>query len=85
MTGPGTETSRAVTAVARILRAPPSTDPDVTAAHIVAALKGHGWRPTPAAPAVPWQAQTSQPLPEHRNRELAAQARQAINQARRAE
>ena len=72
----GTETSRAVAAVARILRAPPSSDPDVTAAHIVAALRGHGWRPTNAVPLPPWQA--GAPLPQDRVHGLAAQARQAI-------
>lgn len=68
-------TDRAVAAVARILRAPPSPDPDITAAHIVAALRGHGWRPTTVASVPP---PPSRPLPPETVHALAARAKQAL-------
>ena len=55
--------SHAIAAITRILtNAAPTDAPEVTAAHILAALHGHGWRPTQAQPPPPWQP-TSQPAP----------------------
>lgn len=66
--------NRAADAVARILRDPPSPDPDITAAHILTVLRGHGWRPIPP-PTVP---PPSRPLPADRVHAIAARARQAL-------
>ena len=70
------DTATAVHAIARILRNPPSPDPDITAAHILTALRGHGWRPTNTVPLPGWV--PGPPLPEDRVREHAKRARQAI-------
>lgn len=69
-------TAAATHAIARILRNPPSPDPDITAAHILTALRGQGWRPTNAVPLPPWA--PGPPLPEDRVRAHANAARQAI-------
>ena len=73
------DTASAVAAIARILRTPPSPDPDVTAAHILTALRGQGWRPTNAIPLPQWQpGRQGPPLPEDRMHAIAARAREAI-------
>lgn len=59
-----TETRRAIAAVTRILTAAePGTAPEVTAAHIVTSMRGHGWRPTAAQPPPPWQPDGTPPSP----------------------
>lgn len=71
--------SAAIAAVARILRAPPAHDPDILAAHIITALRGHGWRPSNVVPMPPrYQPPAGPPLPENVVRAHAARARQAI-------
>lgn len=55
---------RAVAAVARIIRNNHGGDPDITAAEILTALRGHGWRPTPATPQPPdWRAPATEGTP----------------------
>lgn len=68
---------KAAAAIAAILsRAGP--DPHVTANEIVQALRGHGWRPTPARPAPTWEPGTGRPLPAKAVHAIAAKARAAI-------
>ena len=69
----------AAAVVARILRAPPGTDPDIIAAHVVTALKGHGWRPSNVTPMPPrYEQPPGPPLPGNVVHEYAARARKAI-------
>lgn len=69
-------TDPAHTAVARIIRDATGTDPEVTATHILTALRGHGWRPTAATPPVPPPAgPAAPPATVHA---IAAEARAAI-------
>lgn len=70
------ETRRAVAAITRMLAAATDADPAVLANEIVQAMRGHGWRPTPAQ-ATPWRPAT-QPADPGTVRAIAAQARQAI-------
>jgi len=51
---------RAARAVARILTRR-TGDAEVLAQEIIAALRFHGWRPTPAGRPQPWQPPDSQP------------------------
>ena len=65
--------------IARILRAPPSTDPDVLALHVVTALRGHGWRPSNVTALPPRYEQPAvPPLAANVVRAYAQRARQAI-------
>ena len=80
MSGPDTETRRAIAAVTRMLQLLTEQghyDPAVAANEIVQALRAHGWRPTPAQAPPPWQA-TQRPADPAAVHAIAAQARAAI-------
>ena len=70
--------SHAIAAITRILTNRGPTDaPEVTAAHILAALHGHGWRPTQAQPPPPWQpvGEPSPPTQDYRQARAIIQGR----------
>jgi hypothetical protein len=46
---------QALNAINRIIRQDQNADPAILAREILAVLRGHGWRPTPARPPQPWQ------------------------------
>ena len=70
--------ARAIGAVARIISdgIAAEADPEVIAAHVITALRGHGWRPTNVVPLSEWH--QSPPLAENVVHAYAARARQAI-------